>query len=422
MLSSPDIFTTCPPVDLIEFPWTSYSELEHVYRLIYEEEDNVANLTEAKDRLTAWSLVIGRRTAFRPEVSVLTAFVTAALHAKSSDADELVLQSLYSTAIIRLCELMRNYEFNVTKNAIVRVTFIKTGSNRSDLAESLGLPAWIVDLRHEAAHGQRLSLDLARRATFVAMDWLSGHFWPLVLQDKRIDVRIDGIVEQILSGDSGETSVSTAREELFRLLRHSSHASVNFLVRALLRATVRADMTLHQVDPKATVIVKAVVNSGQMHVFLHYLIDRFNDDDRDTRAAAILWFTEVLRGMTTKTSFLSPQLSRFSVSEGRSLPDLDIHLLKVLKHLLQHPSDATLSLVPCFKKLLPDKSDMIDRLWKAMATLVGVQLDSQSVDADFMIKTVKDVESMKLMEVRVTNGPSAPLERGRKRKRADDHT
>lgn len=376
-------------MDLIQLPWSSYTELEHVYRLIYENEDDICSLKEAKNCLIAWSLG-SKKATYEREISTLTAFVNAALYDKQR-ADDLVLQSLYSTALIRFCEMLRNYEFSSDKNRVIRVSYIKNpGKNRAELAESLGLPGWIVDIRHEAAHGDTSSLDLMRKATFLAMDWLSLHFWTIVLDVKRIDRQVDGIIEHVFS-DVPVVDMR-AKTELFNLMRGASHATVKFAVRSLLKATAVSDLTLHRVDPKTSLLIEVIVECGHIHLLLHNLIDHFEDEDSEKRSAAILWFAELLKGMTTKSSRLSHHLSRYSNAENVRIPEIEIHFMKVLNHLLMSPSEVALAYVPCFKKIIPGKAEVIDRVREAMATLLGVGLSRGPVAGDYQMITIEDIK------------------------------
>lgn len=394
-----------PAVDLIQHPWSTYSELEHVYRLIYEQEDDICSLKSAQDYLTAWSLV-ERGTPYRAtkmyvmEIRATSAFVKAALCDKMQ-TDEVTLQSLYSTAIITFCQVLQNYEFNMAQNKVRRITFVKTGDNRFELAESLGLAGWVVDIRNEVAHGNRVSLDLLRKATFLAMDWLSVNFWTVIMDEKRIDRRVDAIIEHIFS--NSEAMDSSAKADLWDLVRGTPHSAIKFIVRSLLKATAFSDLTLHQVDNKKALIIEVIANCGYIHLMLHNLIDHFEHENGEQRSAAILWFADIMNGITTKSSLLFPRLSKYSRAENCSIPAIEVHFMKILNHLMATPCEAALSHLPCFKMIIPDKSDMIDRLSVAMSSLLGVGLtDREAVGKDYTFKTIEDVTNVS------TNGETIP--------------
>jgi transcription termination factor NusB len=401
-----------PPVaDLIHHPWSSYAELERVYGMIYENRshsDGICRLKEATNCLTAWSLV-KCKTAFRPEISALAAFVNAIAYDRIPDADDLILYSLYTTAMIRFCEVLRNYEFNPQQNRILRTTYIKTGNNRSEHAESIGLPGWVVDIRHDAAHGDRVSLDLMRSATDLAMNWLEVNFWNVVLHEKRIDLQIDGIVDHVFS--DAETFASKAKSELYDHLRHNSHSAVKFLVRSLLKATATSDLTLAQVNPKTVHLIEAIVSCGQIHLMLHNLIDYFDSSDKDLRAAAILWFAKIMKGMTTKNEQFSQHLSKYLTPEISRIPEVEIQFMRVLNHLLMCPSEAALQFVPCFKKIIPGRGEMIDRVREALATLLGIGLRRGAVEPDYQFKTAAEIQRQLTSGSAITSNDSIPSKR-----------
>ena len=49
--------------------------------------------------------------------------------------------------------------------------------NPTPLHTSLGCLAWLVDIRHEAAHTQLPALSLLREASAEALDWLHEYYW-----------------------------------------------------------------------------------------------------------------------------------------------------------------------------------------------------------------------------------------------------
>ncbi|CAG7818319.1 unnamed protein product, partial [Allacma fusca] len=77
-------------------------------------------------------------------------------------------RSLYSLAIVRYM------------NHVSHLATQETGGNApmSRLANTLNVPDWIVDLRHEVSHGSALpSLDILRSASDFILEWLSNNYW-----------------------------------------------------------------------------------------------------------------------------------------------------------------------------------------------------------------------------------------------------
>uniref|UniRef100_J3NBZ3 Las1-like family protein n=2 Tax=Oryza brachyantha TaxID=4533 RepID=J3NBZ3_ORYBR len=78
---------------------------------------------------------------------------------------EEMLAMLYSMAIMRLV------------NGFVENPQKKTGYSISELAEAVGIPRVLVDIRHESSHRSLPSLRLLRLAAIKAFDWLKCIYW-----------------------------------------------------------------------------------------------------------------------------------------------------------------------------------------------------------------------------------------------------
>lgn len=79
-------------------------------------------------------------------------------------SDEM-LAMLYSMAITRLV------------NGYVESAHKKRGRSISELAEAVGIPRMLVDIRHESSHRNLPSLRLVRLASVKALDWLKSNYW-----------------------------------------------------------------------------------------------------------------------------------------------------------------------------------------------------------------------------------------------------
>ncbi|KAL5673559.1 hypothetical protein ACJX0J_017865, partial [Zea mays] len=80
------------------------------------------------------------------------------------DSEEM-LAMLYSMAIMRLV------------NGFVENPYKKTGLSISELADAVGIPRVLVDIRHESSHRSLPSLRLLRLASIKAFDWLKCIYW-----------------------------------------------------------------------------------------------------------------------------------------------------------------------------------------------------------------------------------------------------
>ena len=79
---------------------------------------------------------------------------------------ELELQLLYSMVIVRTVNGLTDCnQEGVYANSVISV------------AERIGLPAWIVELRHESTHNQLPSISVLRSAAHYLMGWFRTYYW-----------------------------------------------------------------------------------------------------------------------------------------------------------------------------------------------------------------------------------------------------
>ncbi|KAG5653504.1 hypothetical protein H0H81_012714 [Sphagnurus paluster] len=149
-------------------PWTSISELEQVCSWIYAEENDIDGKILAVNRISAWRAITHLPHALESTLSILVAIVQDNLQPASSS--QLALRQSYSTAIIRLVNgLVDPLQLGAYARSI------------SSIAQQLGLPSWLVELRHAATHEDLPSLDLLREAARVSMVWLlNNYFLPAI--------------------------------------------------------------------------------------------------------------------------------------------------------------------------------------------------------------------------------------------------
>ncbi|KAK3913394.1 Protein LAS1 [Frankliniella fusca] len=150
-------------------PWFSMDEWKLVYNLVYSEcqEDQKCGL----DHLIGWK---ARCRSLPPAVECtfcIFQVLTGDPHHLSekclSAATEQQLRLMYSTAVMRFLNLM----LEVPNQEDL-------GGTMYSKAERLGIPEWIVNLRHDAAHGVSLpDLSLLRAASVFIAKWLNEHYW-----------------------------------------------------------------------------------------------------------------------------------------------------------------------------------------------------------------------------------------------------
>ena len=50
------------------------------------------------------------------------------------------------------------------------------------IAEEIGIPDWLVDLRHDATHSSLPSLEILEDGCTIALRWLQSHYWERTCQ------------------------------------------------------------------------------------------------------------------------------------------------------------------------------------------------------------------------------------------------
>ncbi|KAF8078240.1 Las1-like-domain-containing protein [Lyophyllum atratum] len=149
-------------------PWASMSEIEQICSWIYTDENDIDAKLLAINRLSAWRAVAYLPHALESALSLLAAIVQD--NTQIAPASQLSLRQSYSTAIIRLVNgLVDPLQLGAYARSIAAI------------ANQLGLPPWLVELRHAATHEDLPSVDLLREGARESMVWLlHNYFLPTI--------------------------------------------------------------------------------------------------------------------------------------------------------------------------------------------------------------------------------------------------
>ncbi|KAF7339978.1 hypothetical protein MVEN_01915500 [Mycena venus] len=149
-------------------PWTSITELDQLCSWIFTDETDLESKTNAINRLSAWRVITPLPHALESTLALLSALIQDASDAKPSSY--LSLRHSYSAAIIRLVNgLVDPLQLGAYARSI------------ASIANQLGLPLWLVELRHAATHEDLPSLELLRQAARESMTWLlHNYFLPTI--------------------------------------------------------------------------------------------------------------------------------------------------------------------------------------------------------------------------------------------------
>lgn len=184
-------------------PWSTWDEWAQVFRAMYS--DNVAHKAVAIDMVCLWK---GRgkvshsveSTANLMEVNVREWHRDNSFR-RCSDTE---LKMLYSQAILRAV----NGLVDASQQGQVAESVLM-------LASRIGIPGWIVDLRHDATHNDLPSLSVLRTASRFMLQWLYDNYW--VPQLRHLDH-----LTLVLTPALGSTECSEESEDMVRSLDSSS--------------------------------------------------------------------------------------------------------------------------------------------------------------------------------------------------------
>ncbi|KAF9475637.1 Las1-domain-containing protein [Pholiota conissans] len=144
-------------------PWSSLAELDQLCISIYADDSDVEAKIFAINRISAWKAITTLPNAIESTLAILVVIVQDQKQLYSSS---LALRQSYSTAIIRLVNgLVDPLQAGTYARSIISI------------AQQLGLPTWLVELRHAATHEDLPSLDLLREASRQSMAWLLHNYY-----------------------------------------------------------------------------------------------------------------------------------------------------------------------------------------------------------------------------------------------------
>ncbi|KAL1738419.1 Las1-like protein, partial [Schizophyllum fasciatum] len=138
-------------------PWASVGELEELCGWIYNDRSDVDAHKTALARIAAWRAITPLPHALESTAALLAIIVQD----EATAASPLALRHAYAAALIRLVNgLVDPLQSGVYARSIAAI------------AAQIGLPAWLVELRHAATHEDLPSLELLREGANQSMRWL----------------------------------------------------------------------------------------------------------------------------------------------------------------------------------------------------------------------------------------------------------
>ncbi|TFK76738.1 Las1-domain-containing protein [Pluteus cervinus] len=145
-------------------PWVSIAELDQVCSWIYADEHDTPSKILAINRLSAWRVITSLPPAVESTLSLLTVIFED--QRNPNPPSYLFVRQSYASALIRLVNgLVDSLQLGAYARSI------------SSIAQQIGLPQWLVDLRHAATHEDLPSLELLREGARQSMTWLLDNYF-----------------------------------------------------------------------------------------------------------------------------------------------------------------------------------------------------------------------------------------------------
>ena len=141
-------------------PWSCREEWLKTYHNLYSNEHQAKGLKQ----VDIWRSRSGSKLPLAVELTA--SLIAAGSTDVRSHVSPYVVRHIMAMAIVRFVNGMVDME---QKGAYARSV--------QSIADEIGLPDWLVDLRHEATHANLPSLEVLEAGHKFALDWLQVHYW-----------------------------------------------------------------------------------------------------------------------------------------------------------------------------------------------------------------------------------------------------
>ncbi|KIP08546.1 hypothetical protein PHLGIDRAFT_69150 [Phlebiopsis gigantea 11061_1 CR5-6] len=214
-------------------PWSSITELDQVCSWIYSDGNDTEAKVQAIQRLSAWKAITTLPHALESTLAILTVIVQDT--AQEGSSSYLLTRQAYASALIRLVNgLVDPLQLGAYARSI------------ASIAAQLGLPAWLVELRHAATHEDLPSLELLREASREAMVWLlNNYFIPALNPSAPLKTRAPPLrpLSPLLSQYKGILKITTRDASLRSQYKAETSQVLRDIERWVAEAKVAADIS-----------------------------------------------------------------------------------------------------------------------------------------------------------------------------------
>lgn len=144
-------------------PWSCRDEWIETYHNLYDFE-NIEQQVKGLERVKVWQS--RSRSKLPLAVDATASIITAGVEDVKAIVSQSVVRYTMAMVIVRFVNGMVDME---QKGVYARSV--------QSIAEEIGLPDWLVDVRHEATHASLPSLEVLRVGCKFALNWLRESYW-----------------------------------------------------------------------------------------------------------------------------------------------------------------------------------------------------------------------------------------------------
>ncbi|XP_028405975.1 protein LAS1-like [Dendronephthya gigantea] len=184
-------------------PWLCREEWLETYHNLYNF-DNIEQQTKGLQHVEMWR---SRSHSKLPlAIEATASLISAGIEDVRSLITPYVLRHTMAMVIVRFVNGMVDME---QKGAYARSV--------QSIADEIGIPDWLVDLRHEATHANLPSLEVLRVGFKVALDWLRDHYWES--QIKELQERDERLISLLRKYAEHFENNSTSSKKTIRICK-----------------------------------------------------------------------------------------------------------------------------------------------------------------------------------------------------------
>ena len=387
-------------------PWNKSAELKEFFGKMFatkshSSREEIKRLQFCQDWLIKM-IVRMSGYPFKIEIETTRKLVSASLVDIKKETQDFNLSVLFADAVNTFCHVIKYYEVSEgSKQPNVISRTMRTSPLSRERIVSLGIPEWILDLRHESCHGTTPPLSLLRKASIICLAWLKVNFWAKKIEETRRPTY--GEVAGILSAFLEEPNEKKVRTQVNRTVDEDTNLySVAYFMVDMEIVLNNENTIPNNVFYQFCPILNAIHSNGTIHILLHKLIGWF-----DTKPASIGWFKSILKHMTDRKEgqdfFPSDKLHKrhrpelYVKKEIRSRDSYKVLIKKLLNHMIQKPVKASHELLALFEKLMPGLIEY-QKLMGLSSVYLGIQEEVvKNVQNVYQLKTEK-INNIKTIE------------------------